>query len=216
MKRLSLLVLALIGINAVVNAQTFLRADFSFGQGRILGVDIKDMENNNCFSVGVLVEKIASNERGQYHFGLRYRHLQATTYTTMISGVEKYTYDYLEAPLYAELDLFQWFDQSLRFGPDFGVFGAVPVNVQGERTGQDALIWSRKYERPWFIFGFQVGGHAGLHFAGKFSAKVGYYGQFPFIPIVGAAPPDTYTGPEYKVHMIGMRGWQFSVSYCLD
>lgn len=210
--------------SAVFAQDSFVRTDFNFGPARFLGVDIKEMKDNRSWAFGAMMERESSGwiaEFGRYQYGVRVRHLQAEIdhYTTdtlgqLVRGYERYQYNYLEFPFTTEVEPFSGERHLFPIGASFGFFGAIPFGVKGERNFPGANPWSKKYETPYFIFGFQVGGYFGVNL-GRFGFKAHYIGQFPFIPIPKKVP-DSYTGPEYKIQLLGMRGWMISVNYNLS
>jgi hypothetical protein len=224
MRHLNLFVLLLLAGISLPAQDSFLRADFNMGPARFLGIDLKEMKDNRSWAFGAMMERESSGfigEYGRYQYGVRIRHLQAEIdhYTNdslgqLVRGYERYQYNYLEFPFTAEVEPFSGSRHLLPIGGSFGFFGAIPFGVKGERNYSGANPWSKKYETPYFIFGFQVGGYIGLNLA-RFGFKAHYIGQFPFIPIPRAAP-SSYTGPPYKVQLLGMRGWMFSLNYNLN
>ena len=220
-----LLTISFLLLHSFLIAQnTFVRADFMTGHSRFIGVDIKEMKDNQSWAFGAIIEQSSSGsmaEYGRIQYGIRIRHLQAgrdvygyDSLGQLLQNLEYYEYNYLELPLTVEADLLSGSKHIFAIGPSFGIFGAIPFGTNGIRNAPDANPWSKKYETPYFIFGFQLGGYFGLNL-GRIGIKAHYNGQFPFIPIPKKVP-DSYTGPEYKIQLLGMRGWMFSVNYNLS
>lgn len=212
----SLLIICL--CNLTFAQDTYLRFDFSKGHSKFVGGDDASIVDSATYSFGLIIEhevagnSIINSDHGRYYYGLRYRHLQAGSLGAEYNGYASYTYDYLEVPLGIQTDWISLFKHSLVIGTDLAIFGTYPLKVSGERTGPQAIPWSEKYERPWFILGFQIGLYAGLNFADTFGAKVGVMTQFPFIPIT-TSTPDNWAGPEYKTQLLTDSGLQFSINY---
>lgn len=219
-----ILFLILIGYFGTVSGQkSFLRYDVNFGPGRFVGRDLKEMKNNQSWAVGVLKERESSGQvksYGRWGFGVRFRHIQGEvdhfsndSLGQLVRGFEKYRYNYLEFPFTSEVDILSGAAHVLSIGPSFGAFAAIPFGVKGERSYPGAIPWSKKYETPYFLLGFQVGGYFGINLE-KMSFKAHYTGQFPFIPVHNS-PPSSSTGPDYKLQLLGMRGWMFSAHFVL-
>lgn len=204
--------------------KNYIRGDINIGPARFLGIDIKEMKDNRSWAVGAIIEHSSVGmvgDQGRWGYGVRVRHLQGEidhywtdTLGQLQRGYERYQYNYLEFPFVGEFDLIAGSRQLFAIGGSFGFFGAVPFGVKGERNYPGANPWSKKYETPYFIFGFQLTGYAGVNI-GRVLLKAHYLGQFPFIPIPKKVP-SSYTGPEYKIQLLGMRGFMLSVSYCMS
>jgi hypothetical protein len=212
-------------IFGVLKAQpSIFRADVTLGHARFLGVDMKAMKNNMSWAVGVMTGDNQTGTLKEYRrieYGIRIRHLQGEidhyfndSLGQLKRGFEQYRYNYLEIPISAEFDLLSAAGRTVSAGPSFGAFGAVPFGVKGERNYLGANPWSRAYERPYFILGFQLGGYIAVNIK-KVGFRCHYSGQFPFIPIHNV-PPSSYTGQPYKVQLLGMTGLMFSLDYCLS
>ena len=197
---------------------TYIRLENGYGKSKFVGGDESGMVDNKTFNLGVIIEQevvgnmIINEDHGRYYYGLRYRHLQAGSNNSIYLGYESHRYDYLEIPLGVQVDWISLLKHSFVMGTDVGIFGAFPTKVEGERTGVDASPWSSKYERVWFLFGFNIAGYAGLNFNDKVGIKVSRFGQFPFIPIATSTPED-WTGPTYKPQLLTDGGWQFALNY---
>lgn len=197
---------------------TYLRFENGYGKSKFVGGDESSMIDNKSFSFGLILEHevqgnmLINEDHGRYYYGLRYRHLQAESNNSIYMGYENYRYDYLEVPLGVQVDWVSLFNRSFVMGTDLGIFAAFPTKVEGQRVGIDATPWSSKYERVWFLMGFNLAGYIGLNFNDKVGIKASRFGQFPFIPI--ATPtPDDWTGPTYKLQLLTDGGWQFALNY---
>jgi hypothetical protein len=202
---------------------TLLRADVAITKSRIIGVDKKEMINNGSWAAGILYSQGSGiwENHGRWYVGGRVRHLQAEQIVygadssgQYLPGTESYRYNYAEVPLGVEFDLLAGSNNYFNIGIGTEVFGAIPFGVKGVRDYPGANPWSKEYETPFFILGFGVSGYVGINIK-PIGIKVHYAGQFPFIPIAKPAP-DTYTGPEYKIKMLGNSGLMISVFYFLS
>ncbi|MBK7034926.1 MAG: hypothetical protein IPH42_00935 [Bacteroidetes bacterium] len=224
MKNYKLLLVSLMLLPLTIFSQDrYLRIEGGTGTTAFVGDgDGNVYYDNNSLNLGFILEKegdgnaIFTSDHVRKYYGLRYRKLEASTHSTILNGTERYRYDNLEIPLGLQIDWISLFKHSIVLGTDFGISGSIPLKMEGERSGPDvSLPWSDKYERPWFIFGFQFGLYGGINFGDKLGIKYGAQLQFPFIPI-GASPPDNLADVGYKSVLLSDRFWTLALNYKLN
>jgi hypothetical protein len=197
------------------------RTELSLGRAKFVGGDIKDMHHNGSAAIGLILESNGNSDYARKLYGVRYRFLRASrdyyyndSIGQLAKGIEKYQYNYIEFPVYGEFDILSGSSHVLSIGLSGGVFGAIPFGVRGERTYPNAVPWSKKYETPYFILGFQVGGYFGINLE-RVSILAHVNSQFPFIPIHNS-PAAGSTNYEYKPQLLSMGGAMLSVSFKFD
>lgn len=206
MRTLFLILSFTLTIQAVSAQSGFLKIDYHRGEAKIFGESSLLLIDNNTYALGVLYAKGAlgndlySDDWARTYFGLRYRHLQASTIPNNY-GYQKYTYDYLEVPLGFEADIFAFFHRTIVLGGDGGIFGTYPLRVKGDEMSGGAQMWSEEYERPYFIFGFSLGFFAGINIQDNIGIRYGGGVQLPFIPI-GKSPPEGTPDDLYEAEIL--------------
>lgn len=221
MKKYTLIIVGLMLLPLTMYSQDrYLRIEGGQGTGGFAsGYDGNVYYDNTTMNLGIILEtegygrEILTEDRIRKYYGLRYRKAQAATHSTILNGTERYRYDNLEIPLGIQIDWLSLFQNTIVAGTDVGISGAIPLKMEGERTGPDVLIpWHEKYERPWFLFGFQFGLYAGINIKDRVGIKYGGQFQYPFIPIT-ASVPEGQTDPGYKAIVVVDKCWTISLQY---